>query len=441
MARFAFQHYLRSPRDVTRLCNALSVAWPAVVGEAYVPDLVAIEMLRHFEPRTYALIKDHRDFVTGEAVLLGEEAETAIGRSITESIPPNRRDQAIDLLCRMFPAIQKSVRPRRLEFRSRVPSSSGRRIGSPQGFEAYFRFSAPPDEIPVTELRRVREGLADPELIRAAFRDALGRRRSDEITFAAPLLEEISGMLADGATVEPGLIDAVMDVAEELMTVRDAVADFVRIDNVDRLKSFLTLAIERLPEPRRNEALLDTISRTSTGLHASALLVALLGRDHQVVWTCAEPRNPPLISRAGLDRIGSVVAKRIGRAAETGALDTKPAIGPTLRVWATFAGGEAPAAWFAARLSEPTPALDLAFAQMSRVHSSAPPYRYRDVDRLPDPAFVDPAAFVDAIEGHLASGSVPEGERSDAERFVLKVRRLVAAGHQGTTSGIDADED
>lgn len=441
VARFAFQHYLQSPRDVTRLCNALSVAWPAVAGEAYVPDLVAIEMLRHFEPRTYALIRDNRDFVTGEAVLLGEEAETAIGRSITESIPQNRRDQAIDLLCRMFPAMQKSVRPRRLEFRSRVPSSSGRRIGSSQGFDAYFRFSAPPDEIPASELRRVREGLADPELIRASFRNALGRRRSDEITFAAPLLEEISGMLADGAAVEPCLIDAVMEVAEELMVVRDVVADFIRIDNVDRLKSFLTLAIERVPEPRREEALLATASRATTGLHASALLVALLGRDHQVVWVSQEPRDPPLVSRDGLDRIGTAVAERIGRAAETGALDTKPTIGPTLRVWATFAGMDAPAAWFAARLSEPSSALDLAFAQMSRVHSSAPPYKYRDVDRLPEPAFVDATAFVDAIEGHLASGLVPEDERSDAERFVLKMRRLAVAGRKGEASEFDVDDD
>ncbi|WP_289014326.1 hypothetical protein [uncultured Methylobacterium sp.] len=234
-------------------------------------------------------------------------------------------------------------------------------------------------------------------------------------------------MLADGAAVEPSLIDAVMEIAEDLMTVRDVVDDFMRIDNVDRLMSFLTLSIERVPEPLRRDALLDAASRTTTGLHAAALLVALLGRDHQVVWISREPRDPPLVSRADLDRIGSAVAERIDRAAEAGTLATKPTIGPPLRVWSTFAGVDAPSAWVAARLSDPTAALDLAFEQMHRVNSSAPPYQYRDIDRLPDPAFVDAAAFADAVEGHLPNVAVPENDRFDAERFVRKVRRLLSA--------------
>ena len=441
VARLAFQRYLLSPRDVTRLCNALSVAWPAVAGEAYVPDLVAIEMLRHFEPRTYALIRDNRSFVTGEAALLGEEAETALGRSITESISPSGREQILDLLCRMFPAMQRRLRPRHLDYRSRVPSSSGRRIGSPQGFDAYFRFSAPLDEIPVSELRRIRAGLADPELIRGAFRSAVERRRSDGVTFAAPLLEEISGMLADGAAVEPCLIDVVMEFAENLMRARDEVADFFRVDNVERLDNFLALAVERTHEPRRQATLLETALRATTGLHASALLVAVLGRDHQVVWNSHEPRDPPLVSRAALDRIGAAVAERISRAAETGTLDTKPMIGLTLRVWATFDGPAGPSALAAARLNDAAAALDLAFAQMGRVTSSAPPYNYRDIDRLPDPEVFDASAFADTIAGHLANDRVPEEDKSDAERFVRKVRRLIGTAQQGAPSDIDPDDD
>jgi predicted KAP-like P-loop ATPase len=47
LKRTVLQNYLRSPRDVLRLCNALSVIWPGVRGEIYIPDLISIELLRH----------------------------------------------------------------------------------------------------------------------------------------------------------------------------------------------------------------------------------------------------------------------------------------------------------------------------------------------------------------------------------------------------------
>jgi len=56
LRRTALQSYLHSPRDVLRLCNALSVIWPGVKAEIYIPDLIAIELLRHHEPATYGLI-------------------------------------------------------------------------------------------------------------------------------------------------------------------------------------------------------------------------------------------------------------------------------------------------------------------------------------------------------------------------------------------------
>ncbi len=441
VARLAFKRYLISPRDVTRLCNALSVAWPAVAGEAYVPDLVAVEMLRHFEPRTYALIRDNRSFVTGEATFMGEEAEKALGRLITESISPNGRDEVVDLLCRMLPAIQERLRPRHLVYRSRVPATSGRRIGSPHGFDAYFRFSAPLDEILASELRRIREGLGDPELIRNAFRDAFARRRSDDISFAAPLLEEISGMLADGAAAEPCLIGVVLEFAEDMMRVRDEVSDFFKVGNADRLDSFIILAVERIPETQRLEALLEIAAQPTTGVHASALLVAVIGRDHQVVWGSHEPRDPPLLTRSEIDLLGTAVAERINRAAETGTLETKPMIGLTLKVWATFAGATGPSSWAATRLPDAIAAVDLAFAQMGRVTSSAPPYNYRDLDRLPDRDVFDASALADAVAEHLANDRVPEDDKSDAERFVRQVRRLIDAASPGTTPTIAPGDD
>lgn len=63
-----FQHidpYLKTPRDVTRLCNSLQIAWPAVQGEADWTDLVALEVLRLHEPTIYDLVLERLDHLTG----------------------------------------------------------------------------------------------------------------------------------------------------------------------------------------------------------------------------------------------------------------------------------------------------------------------------------------------------------------------------------------
>lgn len=69
LRRTALQSYLHSPRDVLRLCNALSVIWPGVKGEIYIPDLVAIELLRHHEHATYKLIREQKEYMIGRGRL------------------------------------------------------------------------------------------------------------------------------------------------------------------------------------------------------------------------------------------------------------------------------------------------------------------------------------------------------------------------------------
>jgi len=46
----AVSPYMNTPRDLTRLSNAITVSWPAVATEVDVGDYLAIETLRLFEP-------------------------------------------------------------------------------------------------------------------------------------------------------------------------------------------------------------------------------------------------------------------------------------------------------------------------------------------------------------------------------------------------------
>jgi predicted KAP-like P-loop ATPase len=106
LKRTALQNYIRSPRDVLRLCNVLSVIWPGVQGEIYFPDLIAIELFRLHEHQTYDLIRQHTDFLLGRGPA-GPENRTRIGRSILESLPTARRQDASELLASMSSLCEK----------------------------------------------------------------------------------------------------------------------------------------------------------------------------------------------------------------------------------------------------------------------------------------------------------------------------------------------
>ncbi|WP_162559690.1 KAP family P-loop NTPase fold protein [Methylobacterium radiodurans] len=437
VAHIAFEHYLRSPRDVARLCNALSVTWPAVVGEVYLPDLVAIEMLRHFDERTCDAIRSNKGFLVGQGGPLGEDERKTLARSIVESALPSRRDDVVDLVCMMFPAIHGQLKPNGFTGHEQSETLTGRRIGAPDGFDAYFRFSSPTDEIPLSDLRALKERLGSPGYVRAAIQAVAGRYRSDGISFAGPLLDEIRKMLKGGAACEPGLLETLLDLADPLLIAKDEVADFSFITtNGKRLRRLFTAIVERLPPEGRGDAIAVAINRSSAGLHACALIVALLGEDHGIVRKPEKRRSSPLLPLADVERIGSLVAGRIGEAARTENLATQPCIDLVISVWSAFSGPEGPKAWVLDKLAAPRAAVDLAFGEMSLNYSSAPPYRFRRMSQLPDAAVFDSAALADALEEHLAHGRVDAADRPGAEYFVKRARLLLG----GPTEGGNLDD-
>jgi len=174
----SLQHYIRSPRDVLRLCNSLSIMWPGVMGEIYIPDLIAIVLLRHHDHATYDLIREQKVYMIGRGPA-GPENRTQIGRRILESIPIIRRGDVSELLARMFPAFAKNQEIQFLYHGGAAHVLAGRRVYDPDGFDAYFRFAPPADEISVDQLRQVADHINDEAFLIALMNEVMGRTRAD----------------------------------------------------------------------------------------------------------------------------------------------------------------------------------------------------------------------------------------------------------------------
>lgn len=238
LKRTALQHYIASPRDVLRLCNAISVIWPSVQGEIYIPDLIAIELLRHYEHQIYDLIRRQKEYMIGRGPV-GPENRARLGRSILDSIPTSRKEDVSELLASMFPAFAKNQEIGFSHYRGTERILAGRRISDPDGFDAYFRFVPVADEISVEQLRQVADHINDEAFLIAFMNETMGRKRADGASLMGSLLAHLPRVLDSMDRIGPQLLMALLKLGDQIIDIRDEQAGFFLMNNQQRLGPIL----------------------------------------------------------------------------------------------------------------------------------------------------------------------------------------------------------
>jgi hypothetical protein len=70
MVRDGVRRWIKHPRDVQRLANAVKFSWPALKGEIDQQDLFIVEGLRLFDERAFDWIRWNRDWLFSEGRFL-----------------------------------------------------------------------------------------------------------------------------------------------------------------------------------------------------------------------------------------------------------------------------------------------------------------------------------------------------------------------------------
>lgn len=97
--------YMSTPRHVVRFQNAISITWPAIVGEVSLADFVALETIRLYEPVLFKAIRKHKTLLCGTSS--GERNEDKHAPLLI-GIPEDRHELAINTLKRVFPKMESS---------------------------------------------------------------------------------------------------------------------------------------------------------------------------------------------------------------------------------------------------------------------------------------------------------------------------------------------
>ena len=133
--------YLRKPRDVIRLANAITLTYPSVAHDVVMADFIALEALRLFEPAVHSRIKEFLPtLLRRSGTATQSEIDSLIKLSAAENQDGLRR--TLNLL---FPSCG---------FENRLSASHEqhpRSVASPGKFAIYFQFGIMPGTLTETE--------------------------------------------------------------------------------------------------------------------------------------------------------------------------------------------------------------------------------------------------------------------------------------------------
>lgn len=345
---------MRTPRDVARFTNSLSVTWPAVAGEVDVADFLALEVLRLLHPTIYRAIRQNKELMCRGAQGDGRDRE-AVAKRYREMLFGSERapddERLSHVLMRLFPALESAWANMSYGDGFAQQWAMERRVCSMAHFDSYFRFAVGDEVLPRAELDELIQRAADQDYVTATMLHAVTVTRKAGGTKAAVLLTELNTH-ADriGKELVLPLLTTLFAVADEINVEADRARAFSIGSNELRLHWLLRrLILERMTLAERSEVLVKACETAAVGWLAD-LTSSAWNDYHPREGKAPEPPEKCLTTEADAGRLREMLRARIEAAAKDDTLAGHRDLSFLLFFWSDLAGddGAAARAWIAA---------------------------------------------------------------------------------------------
>ena len=345
MMQAGIERWIRHPRDVVRLSNAMHFAWAALRDEVDPYDVLCMEALRLFDREVFDWIRDNRSVLLGEGFSYPSAEDKKDGNSVElgRKLSENARADVVPVLRLLFPNKTDMFGSKGLSSERWSDVVARRGVATPAGYTAYFSLAPSPAAVP-------------KRMVDEAAVGGTAEHRHVELIEAAIALEDESGGSLVGQyfqelghrlqrmprTALPSLLAALIDRS-------------VRVFEVDQAAGWLgpasshhALVGEVLARLGPSEAAenLDRIFEKSDNVGALAAIYVDVGRSIGAIPSHgADHRHYiPAERFAGL---GAKLGPKILAAAEAGTLTSLPHYYEVGRAWAHIFGAEGPREWLA----------------------------------------------------------------------------------------------
>lgn len=263
---------LKTPRDVLRLANTLSITITPIKSDVFFPDFVSLETLRVFRPGVYRAIRQNKSAILNAGQNDRYDQREALSAQYTSMLlssePEEDHGQLRQALMRVFPQLQNVFA--NMSYSGTREWARQRRVCSTEHFDTYFRFSVSPKTIPKAELDYLLDASRTAEEIQDRVREAIGVTQAEGRTKASYVLDELTAH-GPSISLEQGekLLTALFGIADELFLDQDEGRGFASFgDNRYRLHWLLrSILLDRTTLQERSEMLARAIEGATLQWH------------------------------------------------------------------------------------------------------------------------------------------------------------------------------
>ena len=232
---------LKTPRDVIRLANTLSIVVNPIKDEVFFPDIMSLETLRIFHPKVYRAIRANKseilDLPISSVTGNREELKKEFFHQLLGSEAENERERLKKILMRLFPQLQSIFAD--TSYSEAWRWTQQRRVCSKEHFDSYFRFALSPEAIPRKELDYLLDSKRTIEEIQQRFIESMEVTQAEDRSKASYLLDELT---AHGRNVPVSqaelILSAIFPIADKIMD-RDKERGFLYDNNRLRIHKLL----------------------------------------------------------------------------------------------------------------------------------------------------------------------------------------------------------
>jgi len=414
--RVAFRCFLKSPRDVVRFYNALSVTWPAISNEAYAPDAIGIELIRLFDRPLYRKILDSRDLLLGLDFDYGEKRR----KSLADQIIEGRDTELSRMICGMFPTLRQHL-PHSATSRPNS-ISQGRPIASEAGFDTYFQMTSSPSSVSVALVEELMENIADELFLEEHFAKA-AQAHSDE--YLVSFFDEFLGVIEDSEALLIGTLVGFVRGAGAILSDRhDSGRSYGLFSNSQRLSIATTRILSRIDHVELIGTLGQIFEDERSNLDVCAFVLAKLGEEYELVYSDARKSLEFECPKDIIDDLTLVLSQRILARLDSGELFASKALWMLLKILSASGLCEDLPALVAEKCSSPQHAKQIAFSAMNIQTSGELGVELR-MNRVPSTAVYDLVKLAELVKGHLENSDFSALEKQNLEVFVDSSQQLL----------------
>jgi hypothetical protein len=434
IVRDGVRRWVRHPRDVLRLANAVKFSWPALGGEIDPQDLLAMEGLRLFDAPAFNWARWNRDFLftEGRFMLSQDEVRKAAVQRLKDALPKGSVDEVMSLFAVLFPSKSKYFEERSLSGEPHGQVVARRGIGCEAGYDAYFGLRPSPDAIPKQVIDDLEAALDDEDYLVQTFHQFITTKNRRGQPRIGNFLEELRFRFQspDHAPPTQQLLDALFRVGEQVIQLEWS-PELFALSPRAQIEFLVEQLLKDWGEKAAGNHLLAAFRKSTSPAFSAQTFVA---RAEELGVLPSDSHSTPLVTNADLEALGKILLPQIKRAAKDGSLANAPFYWDIARSWKYLGGGRQAKAWLSKGMEQSAQFLAKVTKGMVSYSISSRERTYTMRER-PDEALYDLNVVLTSCKKHLESADVSGDEKNRIRVVASGVERMVDERAAGVESG------